>query len=338
MARSNRSFEQLIADWEPQLQRSFLDSIYNLRDTAQVDQIARMLENGDVNGALRAVGLDPVSFRPFDRTFEQAFDAGGIHTADILPVVRAADGLRTVFKFNVRNPAAEAWLRGYSSELVTAVLDDQRQMIRNVLTEGMSEGLNPRTIALDLVGRIGASGNREGGLIGLTDSQAQWVQAYEQELSSDNPLAALERTLRDARFDGSVRAAARSGRPIAADLINKMVTAYKNRALRYRAETIARKEAITALHTAQEQAMQQALAKGVIQQDAVTYIWRTAHDSRVRDTHLPMDGQLRPMGQPFVTGAGVHLRYPGDPMGPPEEVINCRCFREPKVDFLRGIK
>jgi hypothetical protein len=43
------------------------------------------------------------------------------------------------------------------------------------------------------------------------------------------------------------------------------------------------------------------------------------------------------MGVPFTTGAGVHLLYPGDPAGPAAEVINCRCFREPKINFLKGI-
>jgi hypothetical protein len=67
VAGANR-FDQLISEWEPRLQRAFLDSIYNLRDTAHLDQIVRMLENGDVDGALRAVGIDAASFRPFDKS------------------------------------------------------------------------------------------------------------------------------------------------------------------------------------------------------------------------------------------------------------------------------
>jgi hypothetical protein len=39
-----------------------------------------------------------------------------------------------------------------------------------------------------------------------------------------------------------------------------------------------------------------------------------------------MNGQLRPFGEPFVTGGFAQLRFPGDPMGPPHEVINCRCM------------
>jgi uncharacterized protein with gpF-like domain len=83
--------------------------------------------------------------------------------------------------------------------------------------------------------------------------------------------------------------------------------------------------------------MQQAVDTGLIKANVVTMIWHTAEDDRVRDSHDFMDGQEVAMGQPFVSGLGNLLMYPGDPMGPPEDVINCRCWREPNVDFLAGI-
>ncbi len=338
MAGANR-FDQLISEWEPKLQRAFLDSIYNLRDAAHIDQIARMLENGDVDGALRAVGIDPVAFRPFDKSLANAFEAGGEATAAVVPIARDAEGFRTVFQFAVRNPQAEQWLKNYSGGLITEIVADQRTAVRNFLEAGLAEGANPRATALDLVGRISATtGNREGGVIGLTSSQEEWVRNYRAELLSDSPADALVRALRDKRFDRAVMKAADSGEPIPSALVDKMVLAYKNRALRYRAETIARKETITSLHTAQEMAMQQAIGSGVVDRSTVTYVWRTAHDNRVRDTHRPMAGQVRAEGKPFITGGGAHLLYPGDPSGPAAEVINCRWYREPKIDFLAGIK
>jgi hypothetical protein len=328
------SIETLISRWSPRLQKAFLDSVANLRNTAQVDQIVKMLQAGDVNGAIEAVGLNPVAFRPFDLALTNAFEAAGVSTGGVVPTAVAANGLKTVFQFNIRNPAAEAWLREYSSTLVTDILGDQRNMIQQTLTRGLERGLNPRTTALDLVGRIGKSGNREGGLIGLTNSQEAWVSNYADELGSSNPTQALTRTLRDARFDPSVIAAERNGVPLEQNAIDNMVTAYRNRALRYRAENIARTETMTSLHEAQQQSIEQAVADGVVDQTAVTFVWRTAEDDRVRDSHVFMDGQEVQMGQMFVTGDGNLLEYPGDPSGPPEEIINCRCFREPLIDFL----
>lgn len=331
-------FDQLIDQFEPVLRKAFLDAVYAMRGRADIAQITAMLERRDIEGALRAVGLDPSSFRLLDRGIANAFEAGALATETAIPVLRGADGFRTVFQFNVRNPAAENWLRTYSSRLVTDILNDQRDMIRSYLQNGLAQGANPRTTALDLVGRINKStGKREGGVIGLTSSQEQWLRNYEAELSSDNPLSALNRKLRDARFDASVRKAAANGTPVPAALKAKMVAAYKNRALRYRAETIARKETITALHTAQDQAMEQAIATGAVDPSTVTGTWHTAHDNRVREAHRELDGESVPYGQPFQSILGP-IRYPGDPEATAENVIGCRCFRELKIDFLRGIK
>lgn len=53
-------------------------------------------------------------------------------------------------------------------------------------------------------------------------------------------------------------------------------------------------------------------------------MWRSLHDSRVRDTHAIADGQIQLESDPFTVG-GALLDYPGDPSGPAGEVINCRC-------------
>jgi SPP1 gp7 family putative phage head morphogenesis protein len=51
-------------------------------------------------------------------------------------------------------------------------------------------------------------------------------------------------------------------------------------------------------------------------------------DDRVRDSHAAMDGEIRPINEPFSNG----LMFPGDPSGPAEEVINCRCTLLPVVE------
>ncbi len=329
--------DKLIDYWDLELRAAFLEAIQNIRDKAQIEQMVRALDRGDVDAALRAVNLDPANFRPWDKTLFDAFEAGGNATASGFPLLGAPGELRLVFQFNVRNPVAEAWISQFSSQSVVEILDDQRNMIREFLRAGLEKGNNPRTVALDLVGRIGSSGVREGGTIGLTSSQADWVRNYAEELASDNPKVALTRLLRDKRFDKTVINAADSDTPLTVDQIQKMVGAYTNRALRYRAENIARTEAMSSLHEAQAQAIRQAVESGAIAASAVSFIWNTAEDSRVRDSHDTMDKQKQPMGRKFVTGNGVLLEYPGDPSGPPEEIINCRCWREPDVDFLAGV-
>lgn len=339
MARSR--LDKLIDAWERPLQKAFLDSILNVRDNAQLERVTAAIEAGDIERAIRAVGLDPVSFRPFDRTLAAAFEAGGEITSGSLPKnLRVAEGLLANFQFDVRNPAAENWLSENSSRFVKEVLDDQRFMIRDYLRDGIAAGDNPRTTALNLVGRIGPSGRRENGMIGLTSSQAEWVKNYEAELRSSNPAAALARNLRDARFDAAVRRAQESGEPIPSELVDKMVDAYTNRALRYRAESIARTESMTALHEAQTQSLQQAVESGALVQQEIIKIWRVKRprDGRTRDSHEAMEGQEVKLGEKFVTGNGNLIEFPGDPAAPAEEIIGCRCWLETKVDFLAGIR
>lgn len=56
-------------------------------------------------------------------------------------------------------------------------------------------------------------------------------------------------------------------------------------------------------------------------------LWLATHDHRTRFTHTRKGGgdlQRVPLLDNFVIG-GTPLLYPGDPEGPPQEVINCRC-------------
>lgn len=52
--------------------------------------------------------------------------------------------------------------------------------------------------------------------------------------------------------------------------------------------------------------------------------WDASNDERVRVSHRDVDGEIIDLGMPFYVD-GVPLMFPGDPMGPPETVINCRC-------------
>ena len=52
--------------------------------------------------------------------------------------------------------------------------------------------------------------------------------------------------------------------------------------------------------------------------------WDTERDQRVREAHRAVDGQVLDLAYPFYVD-GFPLMFPGDPMGPPETVINCRC-------------
>ncbi len=62
------------------------------------------------------------------------------------------------------------------------------------------------------------------------------------------------------------------------------------------------------------------------------YRWRTARDSRVRDAHRRLEGQVFELDGPGAPGAGPY----GQPAHPGEG-IQCRCRREPVVDDVPGL-
>lgn len=52
--------------------------------------------------------------------------------------------------------------------------------------------------------------------------------------------------------------------------------------------------------------------------------WLATLDGHTRHTHAMLDGQKRPMDEPFEVD-GYKIMYPGDPSAPPALVYNCRC-------------
>lgn len=85
-----------------------------------------------------------------------------------------------------------------------------------------------------------------------------------------------------------------------------------------RATTIARTEVIAASNAGSFAQAQ------VLDDPSMTKTWVATNDPRTRPTHRAADGQAVPLLSAFIVG-GFPLMVPGDPTGPPEEVINCRC-------------
>jgi SPP1 gp7 family putative phage head morphogenesis protein len=97
---------------------------------------------------------------------------------------------------------------------------------------------------------------------------------------------------------------------------------FKQRMPEYRLGMIARTETIKALNVVSYRLYG---AWGVTHHE-----WLAVHDNRTRQDHRDVDGQVVEIGKTFNVG-GFPMLYPGDPNGPPEETINCRCTTIPKV-------
>lgn len=96
----------------------------------------------------------------------------------------------------------------------------------------------------------------------------------------------------------------------------------------------ARRVAITEILTAHRAAQQEAF----MQSPAVSEkMWKHTGEYRnePRQNHVDMDGQRVPVGEPFeligIDGGTYNPMYPGDPILPAEERINCHCIDQPVV-------
>ncbi|MDQ0376502.1 phage minor head protein [Amycolatopsis thermophila] len=87
------------------------------------------------------------------------------------------------------------------------------------------------------------------------------------------------------------------------------------------AERIARTETTGAFNYAQARALDAAETE---LGERLRRMWIATQDNRTRPTHRRAHRQIVESGEPFRVG-GFPLRYPGDPLGPADEVINCRC-------------
>lgn len=163
------------------------------------------------------------------------------------------------FTFDRSRPEAAAWARKEAAQLVTAVLEDQRTVIRGYIATSLDQGIAPRQVARGLRN-----------VVGLTDAQAGWVENhYTRALDS-----ALQRGLSPAR---------------AAEQAQRSTDRYHDRVFRYRTETIARTEIMRATHEGRREAWDQGIEGGWI---STTWQKEWSAESGACNICAPMDGVI----------------------------------------------
>lgn len=334
--------EELLALHEPIVRNAFLAAVDEIRSAIVLRVVIERLERGDIAGAVAALQVEAEAYGRLERAIAEAYYDGGGATVGNFPAVRDPTGNRVVFRFGIRNPASEAWLRDHSSRLVTRIVEDQREAIRFVLTAGLERGENPRQTALDVVGRVERGTNRRvGGIIGLTAQQARYVEAARRELLSGDPDAMrhyLTRARRDRRFDRSVIKAIRDGRRLDPDTVSRITGRYSDRLLELRGEMVAQNETQSALSKAREDAIRQQIAEGKVDADAVTKVWKHTPQENPRFHHRAMNGKSVGLDEQFELPNGARLSYPHAPDAPVGEKVFCKCLYAYKIDFFASVE
>lgn len=295
----------LIARAEPRVRNALYAAILAARDEKTLDELAALIEIGDFDGAIdRAAQVGAIRLA---EAYAAVYTLSAQSTAQALQ-----EALEIAVSFDQVNFRAVDQMQRARLNMIREFTAEQRLATRAALVDGVERGLNPRDQAREFRRSIG-----------LTLRQERAVQNYRRLLSEGNS-EALQRQLRDRRFDRTVARAIREGKPLTRAQIDRMVERYSERYVKYRSEVIGRTEALRAVHQGNVEMYQQAIDAGQVRQDQLVRTWVSARDERVRGSHMRLNGLERGFDETFPGDEG-EIRFPGDPDAPAAETVQCRC-------------
>lgn len=338
-----RNLNLLVDKLEPSVRKAFFQAIAGVQNDVQFALLELALKSGNVDEAMRVIGLGAEYFRPLEEAMRAAHLAGGDWAIASVKAMAAKQGAVVSGIFDATNPRAAAILNKWSSEAVVGITEATRQAVRETLVAGINQGTSARQAALNLVGRIGPNGKRTGGVLGLDPNRARLVRTVRDMLSDADAVAGYftgrKPTFKSTnrQFDAAVRRAIANKTAVPTKVLNRLTTALEARLLKQRGETVARTELLGSTHAAQAEALDQLVESGAVNQEAITQQWDASADRFTRASHREADNQRRKKGEPFDIG-GVLMKHPGDRSAPAKEVINCRCFLKIDIDFTKGLK
>ena len=288
----------------------------------KLSQIATLLQQGDLTGLDRYLDLENrlqavvqgAGLQPEEDSFweilarirRQAAEAELVRLRNV-PIAKTGVGVAMIL--DMESPESIAFLETYRMDLVREVSRKTRQAIQTVLLEAFRYGGHPYDQARTLRG-----------MIGLTDTQVRAVENFRRALQGD-PKAirqALDRSLRDKRFDPTLWRAVRTGTGLTPARVNTMVERYYQRYLKYRSEMIARTETIRAGVQGTQETWRQAADQGYLDRDKTRQMWIVGFrgcETCVATRRMNAEGV--PLGEMFATEYGP---VTGPPLHP-----HCGC-------------
>lgn len=300
-----------IRELEAPMAAAYLAEVRAVEGEATVAEVERLIAADDRDGLAVLLSLGALTL--FTELFRTAFIQG------------AQNELAGRWRFDSNTWAVINLLMGeYASIRDTSDMD-----LRKTIDVVLANSNTTRNKALDLIGVKGATARRTGGMVGLPVQMSEWVESARQQLLSGDRAAMrayLTRKLRDTAYDRFVI----PGSNLTIEQANTISRAYSDRLLQSYAKQLAQTYAQQAYNAGRNHAIQQLLDNGTITLDQVQKKWRTMRDERVRHSHATMNNQRAGFTEPFVSGIGGLLMYPGDTsLGASDaDIYNCRCSLE----------
>lgn len=317
--RQEAAVERILAQAQPAIAQAFREAIADARGLVDINELIAALDAAIATGAfgpvIELLTIPQASLFPLEEAIRAPFIAAA-------QAVDMPSGIAGRFNFNGQDARAIANVRRQALELSGVIIREQTDAVRAVLVDAVENGRGARKTALEIMGRISrATGQRTGGIIGLTGQQTEWAVSARQELQALDGKY-LKRALRDKRYDKLVKRSIKDGKPLSVADVDRITMRYKDRLLDYRGTTIARDQAQTAQATGRREAYAQMDERDDIER--VEKTWITGYSREPRDAHKLVTGTTIPLDQKFDVG-GVPMDRPHDPDVSLDERIGCRC-------------
>ena len=243
-------------------------------------EIQQAVEAGFVEGNLTLVEL-AVNWKSVEAPMAEAFEGAIAETMAAAAKASEAHLPPNVnLQFDITNPFAVEFAKEHSFNLVRQIGDDSIAGLQRVIRAAFEEGLPPRVAAKRIMDTVG-----------LTKLQTQAVDSFR---------------------------AKQLALGVEADAAEASTSKFAQKVLRRRATLIARTETIRASAMGQQALWDQAIGAKLLPREQQRE-WIITPDDRLDEKQcLPMAGQVKGMGEPFVTGTGAEFMTP--PIHP-----GCRC-------------
>jgi hypothetical protein len=299
--------EALVTRLENKLRSGWRAMVRSVKDENSLADLAAKIATDDISALIGGLDEAAVHFTA---------DIGGGYVQAAQRAAREIDAIvDPAFRFNIADPDSAEWMRQASENVVGPLVEEQQDVARRVVYYGRQRGLSPAEIAEEVRDSIG-----------LNAAQVDQIERYRAVLERGDYARARTYELRDARYDSSLARASATDAPLGEERVDSMVGRYRSAWVARRADDVALTEAQNAANAGVMESYWQAVEAGFVDASQIECVWITRHDPHVRRSHRFMHGQVRAFGDPFISGDGNELRYPGDEDAPAADTVNCRCI------------
>src|SRR5690606_895714 len=141
---------------EAQIAKAFNNGVRSITDAIKVTRLREAIDARDYNAVLDIVDIDDAAFDEMRGLVMQTYAESGTTTLQ-------EQRFPVPVRWNSANPRVEAFARNQIGGDITEITNSMRQAVRETVADGYAFGRSARRTALDIAGRVDATGNRRGG-------------------------------------------------------------------------------------------------------------------------------------------------------------------------------